>query len=682
MPTFTIRTPRGDEVDIEAPDEATAIRGAQRWDHEDFAAAEAQAAGLDPSLVLRQMNQESGFRPEARSPKGAVGLMQLMPATAKELGVDPSDPYDNIRGGVRYLKQQMDAFGDEDLALAAYNAGPGAVKKHGGVPPFRETQNYVRAIKGAPAPGPVVTAEIVGRPDLGVGAAYKKPAPSVPQPEKPTSQLLGLAEGLGDAAQGFARIEDRLPIITPRKAMNALTDGLTGKTLMDVAQDRQTEAEGQNSPGKIGRFAGNVIGTGWLPGGPMTSGALSGAVLAEGDGADDIGRGALYGLIGGKVGSSVVGGIGRAVAGVTDDAVRSLAAKGVPLTLGQMSGGIVKGLEDRAAGLPVIGEMIGDAQARSLEGANRAAFDDVLKLVDEKLPDNVPVGSDAYDYVAGRLGELYDEVLEPLTVAKDAGWNDAVQAISQKAGKLPKEMQDELKSIVKTEVADRFDEFGVMTGEGVKAVQEALRIHADDLMKGKKWSRDAAGVLKDLRAAVDDLVSRVDPAAGEQLAKVNRAYAHLKPVERAVAAANKGSTARDAGVFTGNQLATAAMQGKRPGQRARGNLPQLPLAQDMTTRLPSSVPDSGTAGRMVLPGLVGAMLTGNIPALAPIIGPAIPGLALGAGVASAYTKVGQKVATKLMTSRDPAIRKVGQQIRKLAAPAGMAGSVAAIESRQ
>jgi len=104
--------------------------------------------GVDPDLFLRLIGAESSFNPDAVSSKGATGLSQLMPGTAAELGVDPTDPIQNLRGGARYLRQQLDEFGDPVLALAAYNAGPGNVRKYGGVPPFAETQNYVAKIMG------------------------------------------------------------------------------------------------------------------------------------------------------------------------------------------------------------------------------------------------------------------------------------------------------------------------------------------------------------------------------------------------------------------------------------------------------------------------------------------------------------------------------------------------------
>src|SRR5215210_39189 len=110
--------------------------------------AAARKHGLDPALLAGLVRQESNFDPTAGSPAGARGLTQLMPGTAAGLGVtDVTDPAQALEGGAKYLKQQLDAFGgDVTKALAAYNAGPGAVQRYGGVPPYAETQNYVRKV--------------------------------------------------------------------------------------------------------------------------------------------------------------------------------------------------------------------------------------------------------------------------------------------------------------------------------------------------------------------------------------------------------------------------------------------------------------------------------------------------------------------------------------------------------
>ena len=121
---------------------------------------------LEPDLVRAVIQVESAFDPRARSVKGAMGLMQLMPETAREVGVgNPWDPEENVRGGTIYLRRMLDRFGGQvDLALASYNAGPGAVERYGGVPPYRETLNYVdkvlRLVDGTGWEGKVGTKKV------------------------------------------------------------------------------------------------------------------------------------------------------------------------------------------------------------------------------------------------------------------------------------------------------------------------------------------------------------------------------------------------------------------------------------------------------------------------------------------------------------------------------------------
>ena len=134
--------------DAAAESTAVSYRGNYKGAYLEVARAAARKHGVPEDLFLRLVQQESGWSAGAVSNKGATGLAQLMPGTAARLGVDASVPEQNLDGGARYLRMMFDRFGSWRLALAAYNAGPLAVEKHGGIPPFAETKNYVIAILG------------------------------------------------------------------------------------------------------------------------------------------------------------------------------------------------------------------------------------------------------------------------------------------------------------------------------------------------------------------------------------------------------------------------------------------------------------------------------------------------------------------------------------------------------
>ena len=144
LPSYTVQKAEG----VRATRSAAAER-AKAYD--DLISEHSRNHRVRPALVRAVMQVESGFNPYARSPKGAMGLMQLMPSTAKQYGVrNAFNPVENVRAGVAYLRELLDRYQDnETLALAAYNAGPGAVDKHGQtVPPYRETRSYVARING------------------------------------------------------------------------------------------------------------------------------------------------------------------------------------------------------------------------------------------------------------------------------------------------------------------------------------------------------------------------------------------------------------------------------------------------------------------------------------------------------------------------------------------------------
>lgn len=175
--------------------------------------------GVPRNLARALVKQESGFNPNAKSPVGAGGLMQLMPGTAQGLGVkDVFDPVQNVNGGMKYLSHLLRQFKDPKLALAAYNAGPGAVQKYGGVPPYRETQNYVQSILAAAGdPG------VAWGPD---GDGPQRP----PKPPPAPDGLAGMTGGLS-----FAQLlQDAAPSGTTVGLLKRL-----GGTSADVAMRAQ-----------------------------------------------------------------------------------------------------------------------------------------------------------------------------------------------------------------------------------------------------------------------------------------------------------------------------------------------------------------------------------------------------------------------------------------------------------
>ncbi len=138
---------------IEEPDPTKPVRQVVKSPRQSTRAmihAAARANGIPPKIVESIASVESGFKTDALSPKGAIGVMQLMPGTARQLGVDPNDVEQNIQGGAKLLRELLIRYqNDPDQvrkALAAYNAGPGAVARHGGIPPYKETQDYVRKV--------------------------------------------------------------------------------------------------------------------------------------------------------------------------------------------------------------------------------------------------------------------------------------------------------------------------------------------------------------------------------------------------------------------------------------------------------------------------------------------------------------------------------------------------------
>lgn len=337
--------------------------------------AEARARGVSPELALAVMQQESGGRVNAVSRKGARGPMQLMPETARELGVNIDDPADNIRGGVEYLSRQLAAFnGDPRLALAAYNAGPGAVRRAGGVPNFPETQAYVSAVQARTGRGDdsdiFVDQRPEGRSDNNVvraaGTADRRtsgadddifadvqarPAPAAPRSTQPASSgvVNDAVDGAVNLGRGLVRggrdLVDSGAYLVP-KGLSYVTS-LGGLASNPVSQffdseakrvsdiNRQAETDYQRATdgsvmAGIGRVGGNVA-TSFVPGLGQTAAAQkANAAWQAGHRFESLGRAAALGagqgiayntrtendsVIGNAAGGAIGGAVGQAVIG-------------------------------------------------------------------------------------------------------------------------------------------------------------------------------------------------------------------------------------------------------------------------------------------------------------------------------------------------------------------------------
>jgi hypothetical protein len=175
-------------------------------EHREHLIREAGRLQIPLEVAVAMLHQESLGREDALSPAGAYGYTQLMPDTAKDLGVDPADPLQNITGGLRYLRQQMSKFGSLPLALAAYNAGPGAVSEYGGIPPYAETQDYVKKILGRLGldenAAPIGQSRgVFGRLDRGLGALFGRGESGPEGPDPASVERLREALASGDISQ-------------------------------------------------------------------------------------------------------------------------------------------------------------------------------------------------------------------------------------------------------------------------------------------------------------------------------------------------------------------------------------------------------------------------------------------------------------------------------------------------
>lgn len=630
-----------------------------------FVKAEAQRVGVRPELAMAVMGQESAGKPGAVSPKGAMGLMQLMPGTAKELGVDPHDPVQNVQGGLRYLKQQLDAFdGDEAKALAAYNAGPGAVRKHGGVPPYAETQQYVKKISAKAGPSLQIDARLVK------WEPVAQESPTVPEIDPTEGNSFGKNALIG-AGKFF--------VDTARGAKQALGVGDQAALQREIDESKLLDAPlmrtGGGKVGNIGAAAITAAPAMFIPGantvvGSAAVGAGIGALSPVATGESRM-ENAAIGAAGGAAGQGIANGVGRLIRPVRGPGLSGelsgLAAeaqrRGIPLSTGQITQSRpLQALESTMRDMPFTAGRAEAFRQSQQAGLNRALTRTLGEDAEALTPEILGRAKD-------RIGGVFSDVSSRNAVKLDDPLDAAVQAVREanaKAGPLASGKVDD--------VADWLISFGkskpvatgvvdaagnpimvtppraAMTGEQYQTIRSILTRNSKDAYQGGNSQLGSA--LKGLRNALDDAAERsIAPADQAAWKAARKEWANLKTIEKAVK--NDGSGEAFAARLAG-EVRKANPNAFLYGQ---GDTELATLAKLGNGMLKDSVPNSGTAQRQFWRDFLnGSLLTQGAK-----LGQGAVGFAIGAPLQRLMqTQAGQKYLTRGLLADTPALQALGR----------------------
>lgn len=393
---------------------------------------------------------------------------------------------------------------------------------------------------------------------------------------------------------------------------------------------------------KLAPIAENLIGA---TGGKIASGAVGGAAQGammptyspdywEGKGTQT--------LVGGGVGAALPI-LGKLLPTRSADAAK-LEAAGIDVPIGQAIGGnlgkVTKSVEDKLTSIPLIGDAINMARAKSLNQFNIATINRALEPIGESLPKGIQPGRDAVSKAGEILSNAYNKVLPNLKVQADNEWNSAISQIKQMGQNLPTSEMEQLNRILANEVEGKFTSAGLMSGETLKQVESKLGQLARGYGRSEGYEKQQlSDALYQVQANLRALVERNNPMYAPYLQKVNQAYASLMRPERAAS-----YVGAENGVFTPAQLLSsvkAADPSLRHKAFARGDAVMQDWAESAKNVLANKYPDSGTAGRMLLGG---AGLTGVGQFVSP------EAALLGAGITAAYLPVGKQVASGLLSA--------------------------------
>lgn len=414
-------------------------------------------------------------------------------------------------------------------------------------------------------------------------------------------------------------------------------------------------------------------------------GALYGAGSADnGDRLVGAGVGGGLGAAGGVLGRQIANVAGGAIGGIRNADVRALRDAGVPLTAGQAVGGsgrtgaIVKGIEDRLAGLPVVGDLVNARRLEGFQGFNRAAFDEALAPIGANT--GGVVGEAGVDAARAARSRAYSDALDNVRVQADAPFVGDMQAAISAGRALPDPMRGNLDYTLPTRVGNSFDANGGLTGRDFQQSIRGLRRDARS-MEQLPYGYDFGQVTRQAEGALEGLLDRQAPGALPAYRAANTANRNVEVIRDAVTRSRNGTRAGEAGVFAPSQLADAAAANARRFGNSNGttNQPFFDLARAGQNVLPSRVADSGTAGRAVVAAGLGGLGTG---AGAGYLGGdtstgAGAGLGLAAALALGGSRTGQRAITTALLDRPEVLRRIGNEVLARQRLGGMFGASAA-----
>lgn len=609
-------------------------------------------------------NVAKGPTPYATSVMGRIGGQQMPQKSATLPGIP--------------VAQAANGQSDDAIFSAFSGGGAPAANAQG---PQSDEAIFAAFSKQAQAPNQ-------SQPPATVSAATQ---PQANQPGGLTSFAAGLGHGFGSTVLGAQQLLGH--------GLQALGANTAGDWLVSDANQGLKKIGGEYNPysqahpvaAGVGNIGGAVVATAPLGAlapvantykGAMAVGAGLGAANAAltpvendqprnlsslitgqqptdywAEKAKQIGLGALTG----GAASPLMMGLGRMISPQVSSDVQTLMDKGVTPTPGQILGGGWARTESKLTSIPVLGDMIKNAQQRAVNQFNEAAYNEALAPIGQKFSGKI--GQEGIEQVGNKIGQVYDDILPKMKLQVDPQFQTDVTNLGQMAQGLPQAQQNTFMNILKTQIFGKLGPQGQMDGIDLKGVQSELARTAKGYLSDPSYdNRQLGAAVSALRDAVDSNLARVNPAdLSQKLTNANQAWANF--VRLRAAAASQGAMNNE-GVFTAAQLQNAVRGADKSvgkGASATGQALMQDLSGAGQRVLGSKYPDSGTAGRGLMALLApGGIASGMV---------AAPGATLatlgGIGVGSLpYTSAGQRLAAQLLTARPQFAKPVGDAVSR------------------